>query len=314
MTDVIDSVEADRQLKAKHRAMWALGDYTAVATDLIPELGVELVKASGVGPGQRVLDVAAGAGNAAIPAALAGAETVASDLTPELLERGARLAAEAGARLEWRQADAENLPFDDGVFDAVLSCVGVMFAPHHQQSAGELVRVTRPGGTIGLLSWTPEGLVGQMFAVMKPYAPPPPPGAQPPPLWGSEEHVRKLFAGSVTELVARRQTVRVDQFATPEEFRDYFKANYGPTIAVYAGIADDPQRVAALEDRVQPPRPHRDRRVVGVVAEVEAEADAAAVVECDLSRTLDLHEEEVDWILHPQQRFALLFLLRPFST
>ena len=139
---------------------------------------------------------------------------------------------------------------DDGVFDAVLSCVGVMFAPHHQQSAGELVRVTRPGGTIGLLSWTPEGLVGQMFADMKPYAPPPPPGAQRPPLWGSEEHVRKLFAGSVTELVARRQTVRVDQFATPEEFRDYFKANYGPTIAVYAGIADDPQRVAALDEEL----------------------------------------------------------------
>jgi SAM-dependent methyltransferase len=247
MTLQIDALEADRALKAKHRGMWALGDYPAVATDVIPELGALLVQASGVGPGDRVLDVAAGSGNVAIPAALTGAEVVACDLTPELLEAGHRLAARHGAELRWEEADAEALPYGDGEFDRVLSCVGVMFAPHHEASAAELRRVCRPGGTIGLLSWTPEGFVGEMFATMKPYAPPPPPGAQPPPLWGSEDHVRRLLGDDVDDLVMRRQTVTVDRFAAPEEFRDYFKANYGPTVAAYRGLAGEPEREAALD-------------------------------------------------------------------
>jgi SAM-dependent methyltransferase len=200
-----------------------------------------------VAPGERVLDVGAGSGNAAIPAALAGATVIASDLTPDLLETGRQDAAKVGARLEWRQADAEALPFGDAEFDTVLSCVGVMFAPHHQASADELVRVTRPGGTIGLLNWTPEGFIGQMFATMKPYAPPPPPGAQPPPLWGSEAHVRELFGDRVIDVDTRVQSLKVDLFDSPEEFRDYFKRNYGPTIAVYRFIADDPERVEALD-------------------------------------------------------------------
>ncbi|MGI8993430.1 MAG: class I SAM-dependent methyltransferase, partial [Nocardioidaceae bacterium] len=164
-----------------------------------------------------------------------------------LLEVGRQLAAERGVEIEWREADAEALPFTDDEFDVVMSCVGVMFAPHHQVSADELVRVCRPGGTIGLLSWTPEGFIGQMFGTMKPYAPPPPAGAQPPPLWGNENHVRDLLGDRVTDVVANRQTVSVDHFEQPEEFRDYFKACYGPTIAIYNGIADDPDRVAALD-------------------------------------------------------------------
>jgi len=239
--------EAGRALKARHRAMWAFGDYPAVATDLISSLGPILVGACQVRPGDRVLDVAAGTGNAAIPAAEAGASVVASDLTPELLETGRREAERRGTTLEWRQADAEDLPFADDEFDTVMSCLGVMFTPFHQASAGEVVRVCRPGGTIGLLNWTPEGFIGQMFATMKPYAPPPPPGAQPPPLWGREEHVRELLDDQVTDVLARRQTVRVDGFGSPEDFRDYFKANYGPTIAAYRGIADDPRRTAALD-------------------------------------------------------------------
>ncbi|WP_440088103.1 class I SAM-dependent methyltransferase [Streptosporangium sp. LJ11] len=242
-----DALEADRALKARHRNMWALGDYPAVAAEIIPDLGAILVEACGVGPGDRVLDVAAGSGNAAIPAALAGASVVAGDLTPELLEVGRALAAQRGAEVEWRQADAEALPYADGEFDTVLSCVGVMFAPHHQASADELIRVCRPGGTIGLLNWTPEGFIGQMFATMKPYAPPPPPGAQPPPLWGSEDHVRALLGDAVTDVVMRRQTVTIDRFAHPSAFRDYFKANYGPTVAVYQGMAGDPDRIAALD-------------------------------------------------------------------
>jgi SAM-dependent methyltransferase len=247
MTAPIGTVEDAQALKAKHRAMWALGDYPTVAAEIIPDLGAVLVEACGVKRGDRVLDVAAGSGNAAIPAARAGASVVASDLTPELFDPGRERAAQHGVKVEWREADAEALPFADGEFDVVLSCVGVMFAPHHQAAADELTRVCRPGGTIGLLSWTPEGFIGQMLATMKPYAPPPPPGAQPPPLWGNENHVLTLLGDRVTDISARRQTVTVDHFANSEAFRDYFKTRYGPTIATYRGIAEDPDRVAALD-------------------------------------------------------------------
>jgi SAM-dependent methyltransferase len=247
MTAPIVVPGADRALKDKHRAMWALGDYPALAADIIPGLGQILADASEVRAADRVLDVAAGSGNAAIAAARTGARVVASDLTPELLAAGQRQAEQQDLQLEWRQADAEALPFGDGEFDVVMSCLGVMFAPHHQTAADELVRVCRPGGTIGLLSWTPEGFIGQMFAAMKPYASPPPPGAQPPPLWGSERHVRALLGDRVTGISARRGTVRVDLFAQPADFRDYFKARYGPTIVVYQSIAGDPDRTKALD-------------------------------------------------------------------
>ena len=247
MSELTDSVEADRSLKAKHRAMWAMGNYPSVASDIIAGLGPVVIDAAGVRSGHKVLDVAAGAGNVAIPAALTGASVVASDLTPELLEEGRRQAIARGAELEWREADAEALPFADDEFDAVVSCVGVMFAPHHQATADELVRVCRPGGRLGVLSWTPEGFIGEMFSIMKPYAPPPPPGAQPPPLWGREAHVRGLLGDRVADVTARRASVRVDHFRSGAEFRDYFKANYGPTIAVYKAIADQPERVEALD-------------------------------------------------------------------
>ena len=149
---------ADSALKQKHAAMWASGHYEAVATDLIAELGPVLVDATRIGAGDLVLDIAAGSGNVAIPAALAGARVIASDLTPELLEEGARQAAAAGAVLEWQVADAEHLPYDDGEFDVAVSAVGIMFAPHHQAAADELVRVVAPGGRIGIVSWTPTGL------------------------------------------------------------------------------------------------------------------------------------------------------------
>src|ERR1700691_2418757 len=182
---------ADRALKDKHRAMWALGDYPALAADIIPGLGQILADACKVRAGDRVLDVAAGSGNAAIPAARAGARVVASDLTPELLAAGQRQAQQEGLQLEWRQADAEALPFGNGEVDVVMSCLGVMVAPHHQAAAGELVRVCRPGGTIGLVSWTPEGFIGQMLATTRPYVAPPPAGTLPPPLWGDTDHVTR---------------------------------------------------------------------------------------------------------------------------
>ena len=242
-----DLGEADRTLKTKHRAMWASGNYQAVVTDIVSELGPILVQEAGISSGDLVLDVGAGSGNAAIPAARTGAQVIACDLTPELLEVGQKSAAEAGVELTWETADAEALPYADGQFDAVLSCLGVMFAPHHQTAADELIRVCRPGGTIGLVAWTPPGFIGQMFATMKPYAPPPPPGAQPPPLWGSEDHVRELFGDRVEDVRAQTRALRVHHFATPEAFRDYFKSNYGPTIVAYRGLADDPDRADALD-------------------------------------------------------------------
>jgi SAM-dependent methyltransferase len=237
----------EQAVAAKHRAMWASGDYAKLATELVSPLGPVLVQATGIARGDRVLDVAAGTGNAAIPAALTGARVVASDLCPELLEDGRTLAAKRGAELEWREANAHELPFADHEFDVVMSCIGVMFAPFHQLAAGELVRVCKPGGRIGLISWTPEGHIGQLWAAMKPYAPPPPPGAQPPPLWGQEDHVRALLGDSVTDVVAERRMLTVDHFADGAEFRDYFKAVYGPTISVYRNIEGDPDRVAALD-------------------------------------------------------------------
>lgn len=247
MSETKNASEADRALKQKHRAMWAQGDYPALASELISDLGAILVEACGIRPRQRVLDVAAGAGNAAIPAAMMGAEVIASDLTPELFDAGRDQAAARGAELEWREGDAEDLPFPDNGFDVVMSCVGVMFAPHHQAAADELVRVCRPGGTIGLLSWTPEGFIGRMFAAMKPFAPPPLPGAQPPPLWGSEDHVRELLGGRVTDVQARKQTVTVSSFHKPEDFLSYFKSYYGPTISVYKFLAGDEDKAAALD-------------------------------------------------------------------
>jgi SAM-dependent methyltransferase len=235
------------QVAAKHRAMWASGDYAKLATELVSPLGPVLVQATGIARGDRVLDVAAGTGNAAIPAAETGASVVASDLVPELLEQGGRQAAERGVDLEWREANAHELPFGDDEFDVVMSCIGVMFAPFHQLAAGELVRVCKPGGRIGLISWTPEGHIGQLWAAMKPYAPAPPPGAQPPPLWGQSDHVRALFGDRVTDVVTERRMLTVDHFTDGAEFRDYFKAVYGPTISVYRNIEGDPDRVAALD-------------------------------------------------------------------
>jgi len=234
-------------LKTKHRAMWALGNYDNVATEVIQDLGTRIVEAAGIAPGDRVLDVAAGSGNASIPAARTGAHVVATDLTPELLETGRQRVAGEGLDITWAEADAEHLPYADAEFDTVLSAIGVMFAPFHQPVADELVRVTKPGGTIALVNWTPEGFIGQMFATMKPYAAAPPPGASPGPLWGNEAHVRELLGGRVASLTATREELDVDRFATGAEFRDFFKTYYGPTIAAYRNIADNPARVAELD-------------------------------------------------------------------
>jgi SAM-dependent methyltransferase len=222
------------ELKSRHRAMWASGDYPGMVETFLLPLGPRLVDAIGMGPGVRVLDVAAGTGNASIPAAQTGAAVVASDLTPELLDAGRERAEALGVDLTWRAADAEDLPCEDGEYDVVMSSIGCMFAPHHQAVADELVRVVRPGGTIGLLSWTPEGMLGHLFKTIGPFAPPPPAGASPPPLWGSEEHLRGLFGGRVEWHTLERDVLDITAFEHPHDYAAHFKAKYGPTIAARA--------------------------------------------------------------------------------
>ncbi|HYY83342.1 MAG TPA: class I SAM-dependent methyltransferase [Beijerinckiaceae bacterium] len=214
--------------------MWASGDYPGMVETFLLPLGPRLVEACRIGEGMRVLDVAAGTGNASIPAAQAGAEVTASDLTPELLTAGRKRAQEAGVELDWVEADAENLPFEDESFDVVMSSIGAMFAPFHQQVADELVRVCRADGTIGMLNWTPEGMIGALFRAMGPFAPPPPSGAQPPPLWGSEDHVREMFGDRVDLHTLERDTLEVTAFEQPQDYGEHFKSKYGPTIAARA--------------------------------------------------------------------------------
>ena len=224
---------SDTELKTRHRTMWASGDYPAMVETFLLPLGPTLVEAAGIGSGMKVLDVAAGTGNASLPAVEAGADVTASDLTPELLEAGRARAEAAGLELEWAEADAEHLPFDDESFDVVMSSIGAMFAPHHQEVADELVRVCKPGGTIALLSWTPEGMIGALFRTMGPFAPAPPPGAQPPPLWGSEEHLAELF-GDRVDFTLERRILEITAFEHPHDYGEHFKAMYGPTIAARA--------------------------------------------------------------------------------
>jgi len=224
----------DSELKARHRKMWASGDYPSMVETFLLPLGPRLVEACGIEPGMRVLDVASGTGNAALPAAARGARVTASDLTPELLEAGRRRAEAEGLELEWVEADAEALPFEDASFDVVMSAIGAMFAPHHQATADELARVCRPGGIIGLLSWTPEGMIGALFRTMKPFAPPPPPGAQPAPLWGSEEHLRELFGDRVSFSTLQRDVLEITAFERQGDYADHFRSKYGPTIAARA--------------------------------------------------------------------------------
>src|SRR4051794_25534480 len=219
------------ELKVKHRAMWASGDYPSMVDTFLTPLGPRLVEACGIGAGTRVLDVGAGTGNASIPAAALGASVVASDLTPELLAAGRR---RTSLELEWVEADAEALPFADESFEVVMSAIGVMFAPHHADAATELVRVCEVGGTIGLLSWTPDGMLGSLFRTMAPFAPPLPPGASPAPLWGSEAHVRGLFGERVEWSAMTREVLHITAFSRPTDYGEFFKARYGPTISIRA--------------------------------------------------------------------------------
>jgi SAM-dependent methyltransferase len=237
---------ADRELKARHRRMWASGDYPLMVETFLLPIGARLAAAVPIEAGTRVLDVAAGTGNASVPAARRGARVTASDLVPELLEAGRQRPEAAGLGIDWVEADAEALPFEDGAFDVVMSAIGVMFAPHHQVAADELVRVCRPGGTIALLSWTPTGMLGALFATMKPFAPDPPPGAGSPPQWGDPQHLDALFGHRVDFHTVRREALPITAFDRPRDYGEHFKAYYGPAIAV-RGNAVAQHRAAAFD-------------------------------------------------------------------
>ena len=241
------AVVDDSELKARTRAMWALGDYHKFATESIWGFGPELVAACGISAGQRVLDVAAGTGNVAIRAAETGAQVVASDLTPENFEAGRREARARGVELEWVEADAEALPFRDGEFDVVTSAVGAIFAPNHQTVADELLRVCRPGGTIGMIAIIPVGITVHLFKIIERYSRSAvvlPASAL---RWGREEHVRELFGDRLESLELRRERFVLGRFTDPAGFRDFLKANHPVVVALYRDLADERARVVALD-------------------------------------------------------------------
>jgi SAM-dependent methyltransferase len=216
-------------LKRAHRSTWAAGDYAAVA-ELIDEVPPrDLLAHVNVRPGEDVLDVATGTGNIALRAAAAGAQVIGLDLTPELFATAWRRQDEWGVAVDWVEGDAEELPFEDESFDVVLSAFGVQFAPRHEVVARELARVTRPGGRIGLVSWTPEGQIGELFKIMGAYMPGLPDYASPPPLWGSEEHVRGLFADTSVELDFVRG-YNPWRFDSAEHYVVFMETHYGPTL------------------------------------------------------------------------------------
>ena len=196
-------------LKLAHRKMWASGDYHSIVERMISDVPPRhLLDRVTIEPGMKVLDLAAGTGNAAIPAAQRGAHVTALDLTPELLERGRERADAAGVAIDWVEGDAEALPFEDGAFDCVVSILGIQFAPRHEVAARDALRVTRPGGTIAMVNWTPQGHIGRVLKAVGATLPKPPEFASPPPRWGEEAHVDSLFAGLDGRARARAQPVR----------------------------------------------------------------------------------------------------------
>jgi ubiquinone/menaquinone biosynthesis C-methylase UbiE len=242
-------------------AMFAFDDHGAVGPDLVEPLGRILVHAARIHAGQRVLDVAGGTGIAAIPAALRGAEVVATDMTRERLQVGRVEAVRRGAVVDWVVGNPEALPYASQSFDSVVSCLGVMLTPHHQTAANELLRVSMLGGRIGLLSWTPEGLMGRLAALVNRILPPPQTAALAPTLWGDEAYVLTLLGDRVTSVGASRQRHEVNRFANPREFRNFVRQSYGPTRVGYRTIAERPERVAELDHAVVDlARDHMTRR------------------------------------------------------
>ena len=253
MSTITQTAQPDlAALKARQQQMWASGNYAAVAARIAP-MAEHLAEAAGLRPGDRVLDVATGSGNAALAAARYGCEVTGIDYVPELLERGQARAAAEGLEVTFAEGDAEALDFPDASFDAVLSCLGVMFAPDQERAAAELVRVCRPGGTIGLVNWTPSGFIGQLLKTVAKHVPPPA-GVRSPVLWGTEERLRELLGDAVSRLEVTPRTF-VFRFRSPEEFAGFFRDRYGPTHKAFAAL-DEAGRQRLWDDLTALAREH----------------------------------------------------------
>ncbi len=239
-------------LKRKQQATWSAGDYAVIGTTL-QIVGETLCEALDLRAGEQVLDVAAGNGNATLAAARRGAEVVSTDYVGALLERGRARAAAEGLQARFEEADAEQLPFEDGRFDVVLSTFGVMFTPDQSRAASELARVCRPGGRIGLANWTPTGFIGELFKTLGRHLPPPA-GVKSPALWGTEERLRELFEGRIAELQVEHRHF-VFRYRSPEHWLDTFRNYYGPIHKAFAALGPD-QRDALAEDLLALARRH----------------------------------------------------------
>jgi SAM-dependent methyltransferase len=249
MTSVMScntAIPADRAraVKARQQAMWAAGDFAVIGATL-QIVGELLTEAADVRAVHKVLDVAAGSGNATLAAARRFASVTSTDYVPALLERGRRRAdAEGFANVGFEVADAEALPYPDASFDVVLSTFGVMFAPDHQRAAAELMRVSRPGGRIGLANWTPAGFLGQLLRLIAKYVPPAP-GLQSPLLWGTEAHVRGLFRGATN--IEHTTRMFAFRYRSPEHWVEVFRNFYGPTYTAFLALDADGQADLAAD-------------------------------------------------------------------
>jgi len=232
-------------LKARQHGAWSSGDYAVVGTTL-QIVGEELCEAIDIRAGQKVLDVAAGNGNATLAAARRWCDVVSTDYVPSLLERGQLRAKADGLKVEFKQADAEALGFDDAAFDVVMSTFGVMFTPDQDRAAAELLRVCKRGGKIGLANWTPEGFIGQLFKTLGKHLPPPA-GARSPALWGTEARINEMFAASAAAIKAERRHFNF-RYRSPEHFLDVFKSYYGPMLKAFAAL--DPANQQRLRDDI----------------------------------------------------------------
>jgi ubiquinone/menaquinone biosynthesis C-methylase UbiE len=231
-------MDASDSARRQARATWSAGDWDSCAR-LIEPVGSVVIDRVGVAPGLRLLDVGTGnGGNLAIPAAQLGAEVVGLDVTPELLEHAVKRAAEAGVDVEWVEGDAQQLPFADASFDRVTSTFGAMFAPDHRRTAGELVRVCRPGGRIAMTTWVDDGFVGELFTLTGSFLPPPPRGVQPASLWGAAAHVDEVFHAVGAEPSIERATVDFN-FDSVDDAVHQYAANFGPFVS--ARVVLEPQ-------------------------------------------------------------------------
>ena len=231
-------------IKDRQRSMWGAGDYGAVGTRLVV-MGEQLCDSADIRAGERVLDVACGHGITALAAARRFAEVTAIDYVPALIDRGRERAQADRLPVRFEVADAEALPFPDGSFDVVTSTVGVMFAPNQAQAAAEMLRVCRPGGRIALTSWTPEGFLGQLFRIVASVAPPPP-GVASPMRWGTERGLQELFGDGIAALDAQRRRYRMC-YLSADHWLDFFRANYGPVLRLFAALDAPRQEALAAE-------------------------------------------------------------------